>query len=108
MDYITLKTAIQEAERNHGIQDLDHVSREILHEITIAHHKGQHLRISDIARKLQYGTPPTIYARIKELVDGGWVERLENENDKRSMLLTITPKAKTVFRKISKALERAN
>lgn len=107
MVYIDLKSAIHQAEKAHGVHDLDHISRDILHEITLAQLGKQPLCISDLARNSRHGTAPTIYTRIKKLVDAGWVERSENEDDKRSVILTITPKTQTVIKKISKVLERA-
>lgn len=107
MVYINLKSAIYEAEKANGVHDLDHISRDMLHQITVAQIRKQPLCISDLAQNSQHGTAPTVYARLKKLVEAGWIERSENKNDKRSVILTITPKTQTTIKKISRVLERS-
>ena len=103
--YIELKEAIATAEQRHGIHELDFLSREILQKIAAANLKKQSVRVSSISEGNGFGTMPTLLARLTKLVDGGWIERVDDPEDARAVLLEITPKTKSIFRKISNALE---
>ena len=102
--YIELKEAIATAEQRHGIHELDFLSREILHKIAAANLKKQSVRVSSISEGNGFGTMPTLHARLTKLVDGGWIEKVDDPEDARAVLLEITPKTKSIFRKISNAL----
>lgn len=106
MKYVKLKTAIAAAEKEHGIHSLDFVSREILHTIASANLMDVRCRVSDVVKEEIFGTPPTVYARLNKLVEGGWIVKKEDEEDRRAALLEITPMARAKFKKMSKALER--
>ena len=103
--YIELKEAIAAAERENGIHELDFLSREILQKIAAANLKKQSVRVSSISEGNGFGTMPTLHARLTKLVDGGWIEKVDDPADARAVLLEITPKTKSIFRKISNALE---
>lgn len=105
MKYVKLKAAIAAAEREHGIHGLDFVSREILHTIASANLMDVKIRASDVTKDAIFGTPPTVYSRLNKLVEGGWIIKKEDEDDRRAALLEITPMARAKFKKMSKALE---
>ncbi len=104
MRYIELKEAIDAAERLHGIHELDLLSREILHKIATAHLMKQSIRVSNINEGNRFGTFPTVLTRLKKLTDGGWIEKVDDPEDRRALILQITPKTQSIFRKISNAL----
>jgi len=104
MKYIQLKEAIAKAERAHGVHELDPSTREILQTIAAANLAETKIRVSDIKNENVYGTLPTVLSRLQKLVNAGFIERREDADDRRVVLLQITSKAKTVFKKISKAL----
>jgi hypothetical protein len=106
MKYVEMKTAIAAAERKHGVHSLDLVSREILQTIASANLSNTKIRVTDIKNMDVFGTLPTILTRLKTLIEGGWIMRKEDPDDARIVLLEITPKARAVFNKISKALEK--
>ena len=80
-------------------------------------HQGQLLMIlaenrdfnqAQLAKKLEI-TPATLSVRLKKLEDSGYVQRIENPEDKRNYLLEVTPKGleniiaiKTSFKEMSK------
>lgn len=106
MKYVKLKAAIKAAEKAHGVHELDFVSREILHTIASANLMGVKISVSNVTKAGHFGTPPTAFSRLDKLVKGGWIVKREDEDDKRVALLEITPMARTIFKKMSKALER--
>ncbi|MCA3561283.1 MAG: winged helix DNA-binding protein [Aestuariivirga sp.] len=79
--------------------------RELLHAITTAQINNEPMRVSHLMRDPAHGTFPTISAKLKKLVDGGWVERRGDSSDKRSVLLEATPKTLEAFDSISNALD---
>jgi DNA-binding MarR family transcriptional regulator len=105
MKYTRLRQAIAEAERKHGLHELDHVMRELLHDIAQACMNNERLRVSHLAKDSVHGTFPTLNSRLKKLIEGGWIERKDDESDKRSVLLEVTPKTIDAFKSISNALD---
>jgi len=107
MKYTTLRQAIVEAEKQHGLHELDFMMRELLHAITHAHVNNEPLRVSHLMKNPAHGTFPTISAKLKKLVDGGWIERRGDDQDRRSVLLEATPKTLETFDMISNLIESA-
>jgi DNA-binding MarR family transcriptional regulator len=105
MKYTRLRQAIAEAERKHGLHELDYVMRELLHDIAQACMNNERLRVSHLAKDSVHGTFPTLNSRLKKLIEGGWIERKDDESDKRSVLLEVTPKTIDAFNSISDALD---
>jgi DNA-binding MarR family transcriptional regulator len=103
--YVELKAVIAAAEEKHGLDVLDLSSREILNHIANANLLKQKIMVSDIKNKERFGTHPTIINKLNKLAKGGWIERYKDETDKRVVLLRVTPKARTVFKRLSNALE---
>lgn len=102
--YIQFKEAIATAEKVHGLYEVDPSTREILQAIASANVSDKEIRVSDIKNQEVFGTLPTVLTRLQKLVEAGWIERKEDTEDGRVVLLQITPKAKSIFKKISKAL----
>jgi len=108
MNYVELKSAMKKAEERCGLRELDFPTRELLH--TIAHENSEYdtVRFSDLKELNSNGSGPTLLTRLNRLVDGGWIVRRQDKQDKRVVLLKISPKARSAFQKISKALERSS
>ena len=102
--YVHLKEAIAEAEKKHGLYDIDPSTREVLQTIASANLADTKIRVSDIKNQEVYGTLPTVLSRLQKLIEAGWIEKKADKEDGRVVLLEITPKAKSLFKKISKAL----
>jgi DNA-binding MarR family transcriptional regulator len=102
MTYLELLAAISAAEKQNGISDLDHVSRDILQTIASANMMNVKMRMKDLA---EIATFPTVQAHLAKLIEGGWVERMNDETDGRVALLRITPRAEQVLRNISDTLD---
>jgi DNA-binding MarR family transcriptional regulator len=104
MKYITLKQNIARAERQHGLHEIDPSTREILQTIASANLSNMKIRVTDVQSQKVFGTLPTVLTRLQKLVEAGLVERKEDTEDRRVVLLQITSRAKSIFKKISKAL----
>ena len=102
--YVQLKESIVNAEKEHGLCEIDPSTREILQAIASANLSDKKIRVSDIKNEDIYGTLPTVITRLQKLVEAGWIERKEDPEDARVVLLQITSKATLIFKKISKAL----
>lgn len=105
MDYIALKAALSDAERKHGLLDLDQLTHELLRTIAQADLDKVAIRMSDLKAKYDC-TFPTLIARVQRLVNEGWIERQDNAEDRRSAFLKPTAKARTAFREISDLLQQ--
>ena len=102
MTYLELLAAIAAAEKQHGLSDLDQVSREILQTIASANMMKVRMRMKDLAK---VATFPTVHAHLAKLIESGWVERLDDETDGRVALLRITPRTEEMLRNISETLD---
>lgn len=102
MTYLELIAAIAAAEKEHGINQLDPVSREILQAVASANMMNVRMRMKDLGK---VATFPTIQTHLKTLIDDGWIAREEDATDKRVALLRITPKAQEMLQKISDTLD---
>lgn len=102
MTYLELIAAIAAAEKEHGIDRLDPISREILQVVASANMMNVRMRMKDLDK---VATFPTIQAHLKTLIDDGWIIREEDAADKRVALLRITPKAQDMLQKVSDTLD---
>lgn len=102
-----MKTAIAAAERKYGISGLDFEAREILYAIASAYLSKTKIKTTDLRDMDVFGTLPTVLNRLNKLVEGQWIVKKQDPDDGRTLLLEITPKTRVVFKKISKALEKA-
>lgn len=100
-----LKSAIAKAEKQYGLHEIDPNSREILQTIAAANVLDTKIRASDIRNANVFGTLPTVLTRLQKLVDEGWIDRKQDAEDGRVVLLEITAKCRTKFKKISLALK---
>lgn len=89
-----------------GLRDIDPCSRSILDFVCESETEGRELRVSDIVARQDFGSPPTVYSRVKLLEDTGFLVRLPNANDRRSKSVHLTPRARRVFVKMSVNLQR--
>jgi len=82
------------------------------HQISMMH--GQILRfvaeeksitMKDLAKHLSI-TPPSATSITESLVKKGWMERVTDKQDRRVVRIRITPKGRTMMRKVRKSLEQ--
>jgi hypothetical protein len=102
MTYLDLIATIASAEREHGIHEIDVVSRQILQTIAVANIAGDRMHMKDLSA---IATFPTLHSHVQRLIDTGWLDKTADETDRRATLLHITPKAMDVFRKLTEALD---
>ena len=86
---------------------LDETSRQILLQVASNQYSGKATTVSDITRHAQYGTAPTVYTRLKKLVELGLITSETNPADGRSNLLKITKRSEALIKTGAKAIQRA-
>ena len=88
-------------EANAGLDDLDLSTRALLYYIGESVEDGRKLRVSDVVSGAGLGTAPTVYARLAELENAGWIQAKPDPDDGRARLVSLSPRALRVFQKIS-------
>jgi predicted transcriptional regulator len=84
-------------------------------EMLIKEEKSSELNIlqtkaDEMTRKLMMkdlsdlGSFPTVQSHLNKLIDLGWIERRDDETDKRAVLLVVAPRARQALHAISKGL----
>lgn len=82
-------------------EPLDELSLGILLQIAEAHEKKQKIRASDIIKHQKQSTAPTVNSRLKKLFELGLVKTEPNQEDARSVLLTLTPESQEMVRELA-------
>jgi DNA-binding MarR family transcriptional regulator len=101
MFYLKLSKAIENAESDHGISKFDPISKEILKRVASADEMTRKLMMKDLS---DLGSFPTVQSHLNKLIDLGWIERRDDETDKRAVLLVVAPRARQALHEISKGL----
>ena len=101
MFYLKLTRAIENAESDHGISKFDPISKEILKRVATADEMTRKLMMKDLS---DLGSFPTVQTHLNKLIDLGWIERRNDENDKRAVLLVVAPRARQALQAVSKGL----
>ena len=96
MSYVNLIAAIAAAEKEQGLHTLDPLSKSILQMVACADMMHQKMRVSDIIKD-SHTTFPTVISHLRRLSEDGWVTKTEDAEDRRVILLHITPKAQKAF-----------
>lgn len=76
------------------LRHLDPYSRSMLYRIGESEAEDRRLRVSDFVASGEFGSPPTVYARLKDLEEAGLVMRITDSKDRRSKSLHLTLRAK--------------
>lgn len=95
------------AEQESGFNELSFASREMLVDIGMAaeiHGKPTH--VTDLTRSERHGTLPTVVKRISDLVEAGFVTKMESPEDGRAKILSLSPKSEAIFRRMSKTVRK--
>ena len=103
MNYTQLMEAVAKAERHGGLYELDALSREMLRMIASAHMSSGKVRMTDLRL---FGTYPTIQKHVEMLVLGDWIQRREDDNDRRIVLLSPLPKTIEAIQAVTEYLHR--
>lgn len=89
-----------------GYSQIHHEAVAILVFVSAENHCAVYPTITKVVQAIEFGTPPTIQRRLKELLTLGFVEFCEGE-DKRHRLLRVTVKGDAYLNECSKLLERS-
>lgn len=96
MSYVNLIAAIRAAEKDQGLHTLDPLSKEILQMVACADMLHQKIRVSDLIKDGNT-TFPTVINHLRKLTQEGWLVKKEDADDRRVILLHVTPKTQTAF-----------
>ena len=103
MFYLELNSAIESAESDYGISNLHWISKEIFKRVASAERMDRKLMIKDL---YDLGTFPTIRVHLNKLIEQGWIERHDSEEDKRIVHLSVAPRARQALNAISEGLRQ--
>jgi len=96
-----IRLSTREIERRSGLQGIDLTSQAILYFIGECAADQRQLNVSDIVHGPDFGTAPTVYARLAGLEKAGWIETRPHPEDGRAKLVELSPHAVRTFRKMS-------
>lgn len=106
--FINVVTAIiRRVEADSGMDQLSARSRFLLGLIGEFEVSANPVSPSELIKAASVGTPPTIYASIIELENGEWITRRLEKSDRRIVRLSLSPKAKRAFDRMSREILRA-
>ena len=86
-------------------EHLDDLSRAIFLQIAEADANNRNLRVSDIA-KSNDATAPTIFGRVKDLIEMGLIWTKADPQDGKAQLLYLTPLAQKNIKNAAKEIDR--
>lgn len=97
---------IQKILTNFGGEEmaLDETSRQILFQVANNQQTGQITTVSDITRQSHYGTAPTVYTRLKKLVELDLITSSQNPADGRSNMLQLTKRSERLIKAAENAV----
>lgn len=99
--------AARDVEAKSGLSDLPLLARDILFFIAEAVDvRRKTLRVSDVVSGGDFGTPPTVYAHLAALEQAGWIATAPHREDGRAKVITLTPRARRLYRLMSEAMDR--
>lgn len=90
-------------EESTGLHALDLTSKEVLGRIAAAQARNEPARVTEIIKLEQLGTPPTLFSRVSQLEEDGWIVSEVDATDRRVKRLTLTPKARDAYSRMSAA-----
>lgn len=105
--YFLIRAAIRRAEGRTPISALDELQKRLLYLIADETAQGKAVRMSLLKEQQEWGTGPTLLARLNPMVEGGLIARVPDPEDGRSHRLALTPKAKRAIQRVSREVERA-
>lgn len=98
---LRLRRLVGALEASSGLSEIEDAARPILDFIAEAECESRSLRMTDIVKVREFGTPPTVYARLAGLQEAGWIEAVPDNEDRRVRLVSLTAAARSTFARIS-------
>lgn len=87
-------------------KQLDDLSRSILFQVAEAQLHSRGIRVSEVAKRNEHATAPTIYGRLKKLAELDLIKSTPDHKDGRAVLLTLTPRAQRQMKNAAKEIRR--
>ena len=89
-------------------EPLDDTSRQILFQIAQNQGNGKTTTVSDVTRTNEYGTAPTVYTRLKKLLELDLIVSSPNPTDGRSNHLRLTNRSVRMLKASADAIRKAS
>lgn len=102
----SINRIVRDVEAGVGLDAVGPRARALLKLIGEENALGSAPRTGDLIVLSGLGTPPTIYASLVELEEGGWIERRPDRNDARARRLHLTAQAKKAFARMSRLIDK--
>lgn len=97
---------VREVETEVGLDTLGPRARTLLRLVAEESASGSALITADLLKQNGLGTPPTVFAGLDKLEEGGWIERRADKTDLRARRLHLTARAKKAFARMSRLIEK--
>lgn len=97
---------VRAIEATSGLDELDISARAILSFIGEAEAEQRTLNVSDVVKGPGFGTAPTVYARLAELENAGWIKSIPDPRDGRAKQVLLTPLARRTYAKMSSEAQK--
>lgn len=92
---------VRAIETTSGLNDITLAARSILSFIGEAEVENRALNVTDIVKAPGFGTAPTVYSRLDELRNAGWIEIAPDPRDGRAKQVQLTALARRTYSKMS-------
>lgn len=103
---LIISRVVRSIEADVGLDAVGARSRALLKHIGEENALGSAPRIVDVVAQSGFGSVPTIYASLDELVKGGWIVRRPDPSDGRVRRVYLTPQAQKVFARMSREVAK--
>lgn len=101
-----LSRLLREAGARSGLSTVDRTNRSILEFIGEMELTGGPVYVKTVVGSGLFGTAPTVFSRLQQLENAGWVERYTDADDGRSRRIVLTSRSRKAFTKMSSELGR--
>ena len=101
-----INRVVRAIEATSGLDELDISARAILSFIGEAEAEQRTLNVSDVVKGPGFGTAPTVYSRLAELENAGWIKCTPDPRDGRAKQVMLTALARRTYAKMSNEAQK--
>lgn len=101
-----INRVVRAIEATSGLDELDISARAILSFIGEAEAEQRTLNVSDVVKGPGFGTAPTVYSRLAELENAGWIKCTPDPRDGRAKHVMLTALARRTYAKMSSEAQK--
>jgi hypothetical protein len=101
-----INRVVRAIEATSGLDELDISARAILSFVGEAEAEQRTLNVSDVVKGPGFGTAPTVYSRLAELENAGWIKCTPDPRDGRAKHVMLTTLARRTYAKMSSEAQK--